>query len=468
MAKDKARAERARRGWETRRERERLTKLQMPDYGHTPGTQTAIAGPFDVAEVLPVGMNSQAALSADFEDFVVHVDVDGHVKVRTMAAPVFNKLATRISKLDWTVQGGNAMRREWFAKKFDEALDFPGLVQSAVWMISEGARYAQIKPAPARSDMTISWDFHGCERIKEKAGGRIHNDGVNLYEVQGFPAIGPSRPPKLLPKEEFIEFRWGSTSNPEGDTTLGVLLVNIAIAWWDALHRAKLSAKAAGIPITIIEHDFKQMRADRVAGRINANTNAIKTAQATGGVVGLDAAAKARILAPTPGMLADVWLHLDKLYAMVQQAVLQNTLTTNTADSGPAGSSTVHLSEEDAAVLVIAMKIAEPFNRRAVPLLARWNEGFDIPPLADGEEECYFWPQFPTEDDEGDVETEGERDDIAVQVNEPTEQLHGDDFLVSLDVMRALNAAEIDKNSARIMLRRHTTLNESDILGMIP
>jgi hypothetical protein len=413
MSYDKeARREAARRGWEKRRDREQLTKLQLPDYGHTPGTPRLPVGATDIPAVLPVGTNWQAALSADYEDFVVNVDPDGHVKVRTMAAPVFSKLATRIAKLDWDVKGGNAPRRKWFAKRFEETLDFPGLVHSAVWMLSEGARYAQMKPAPARVGMFLSWDFGGSEWIKEKAGGRLHNDGTHLYEVQGFPPIGPSRVAKVLPKEDFIEFRWGSTPNPEGDTTLGVLLVNIAIAWWDGFFRSKQSAKAAGIPITLVEHEFKQMRSDLRAARIVANTNAIREAQsgAGGGVVGLDAAAKARILAPTPGMLADVWLHLEKLYAIVQQAVLHNTLTSTTAGSGPAGSSTVHLSEEDAAVLVVAMKIADAINRRAVPALVRWNDGFDVPPLGADEEECYFWPQFPTEGDEGDIETDGELD----------------------------------------------------------
>lgn len=384
----------------------RFIRLFLPDYGHTPNITTApSATGQDVGEELPWGINGNAAMSADYQDHVIDIEDDAHVKARK-CLPVsiaVEKAAAGIAKLDWQVRGGNPARAEWVKKKLEHSLAFYHLLENCVWAKLEGARYHQLKPAPARSgDMTVSWDFEHGARIKEKAGGTIHNDGVNLYEVRRGGAT-EQRTERLLDHADFLEFRPGLTPNPEGNTTLGMSLAPLVAAWHDGLYRAKQNAKVASLPATIVEHDFRQRRPSTVSAAISANVTAIQQAQSTGGVVGLSAEAKAKILQPAPGMLADLWVHLEKIVGMVYQAILHNSLTTTTSDSGPAGSSKVHMSEEDKAILVLAMQIADAFNKWAVPALFRWNDGFDVPPLNDGEEEVYFWPEPPKDSDAGEI-----------------------------------------------------------------
>jgi hypothetical protein len=105
----------------------------------------------------------------------------------------------------------------------------------------------------------------------------------------------------------------------------------------------------------------------------------------------------------------------------MEQELLNNSLTSSTADSGPAGSSTVHLSEEDNAVLVGAMQIAEAMNADLIPYLFRINDGFaDVPELGDDEPECYFWPEPPKQADAGNMGEDGEPMDDPALEEDPT------------------------------------------------
>jgi hypothetical protein len=374
--------------------RERIVRLLLPDYGHSPNTPTAPGGLTDVAEELPRQRNANAAMAADYEDHVATLDIDAHPNARK-CLPVqigVSKLAGNIATVNWEVRGGNAARAEWLHKRFEGFYAWAALVENYVWSMLEGARYHQMKPAPARGDMFIGFDFEHGAAYKEKAGGTIHNDGVNLFEITR-PGLEGLRQTRVLPRRDWIELRPGLTRNPEGDSTLGMSLVPLVQAWHDGMYRAKQSAKAAGFPVTLIEHSLSNRRPGSMAGAMAVNANAMRSAQATpGSVLSMSDEAKARILEPTPGMMRDVWEHLINIAGMVYQALLHNSLTTQTTDSGPTGSSYVHLGEEQTAVLVAAIRFIEMFNRQAVPRLFEWNAGFDVPPLNEDEEECYFWP----------------------------------------------------------------------------
>jgi len=393
----KRRSEAAKKAWETKRANKAKLELELKDYGVTqplPPTQK-IEGR-DYGTELPVTRHPLAGGIAEWDDPVFTEDPAVYTKF-VESAPTnmaITKLGKRAAALDWVIVG-EGPRAEALQEIIDNSLCWDEYVQWMVWALLEGVRFIQMKPAASPEGTGLNgqpWivpDFFMGGRRKEKAGGTIQWDGHRIVEVQQTTGL-EARPAKELPYDEFIIFRPGGGSSPEGDHFLARCLLPVADDWLNARRNTREYMNLFGIPARVLRKKLDEITPDKVTTALQTALNKIKDQQFQNAVA-LSMDEEYNLMEPRGQGFADMITYLRYLEGVANQLIVLNTLTSDTAESGPAGSSGVHLSEEDKAILIIAIALAESFNRYGLPWIHKRNP--HIPALQEGETEPYLWPQ---------------------------------------------------------------------------
>lgn len=398
---------------------EKLFRFKLTDYGTDgPLPQGNTEGSTrDLAGELPVTRDILAGGLADWPDDVYDQNTLGHALIRR-CPPILTAIEKRargIAKLDWNVEGGNPARAEAFKEWFDGCVGWSGYFTWMEWAHAEGYRVHQIKKyeGDEQKKWTVAdWRLGG--RRKWKAGptdgkGTVHWDGTRLAKVRQVTA-GPTGfvadyDPMELPRNEYALYRPGSGSNPEGDMDLMLILLDIATDWKGGRLNAAKYVEIYGVPMRGYEKNLQNARPGTVSGTLDGVAAQI-SATKSGGTVAIPTGDALKLFQPNGSALTDLWAHMRELAGLVWLLLLDNKLTQDTADAGGTGSSTVGLSEKDIAILVAAMGQAEVINTDIVPWAIENNP--DFPPLNEGEEECYFWPEPPKATDAGEMGTDGE------------------------------------------------------------
>lgn len=414
FSKDNPEAARAaaKKRWEKARQNPTELSLTLPDYGTSgPLPEQGVAGEVELAPQLPVTRDLLAGGIAEWDDDVYNVDPEAYQLMRTcpcVVSPV-NKLAFRTASLDLVVVG-EGERAKAIQDIIDQSVGMPELIEWLTWARIEGVRFCQIKRAATREGGNI-WIvpcFLGGGRKKQKAGGTIQWDGRRLVEVQQTTGV-THHSPKSLPTESFITFRPGAGSNPEGDLELGMACYRIAYNWNEALKNMDAYMELYGVPARIIKRKLDKAKPTQVntlltdaAQRLALMRNDKQMALSDEDVI--------ELLEPKGKGFEDLTKYAQYLEGVVQMMILLNTLTSDTKQAGPAGSSTVHLTEEDRAVWYNAHLIAEVLNTQLLPWIKAKNP--DLPPLGEGESEPHlmFQQHGNREGEEDVVLSEGDID----------------------------------------------------------
>lgn len=410
-------------GW-----REKLVKFILPDYGLTSNAPVVTAEPMqDVAVQPPTTRDMLAHGLAQWPEEVYELDPDAYALIRR-TPPILtavNKSADAICKLDWTVRGGNAQRAQAFKDLWERSMGWPDYFAWQQWAKVEGWRAYQQKPLhdPDKTEKTklnpTDWRMGG--RRKWRAGphngvGTLAWDGVRLMRVEsvnnGIPSYGATpedREAAELDKAQFVIFRPGGGSSPEGEHDIGLACYDTATAWRDAMKNAKRYVEIYGVPMRAYEKRMSKTRPTNVATSMRTGVDALNAMEG-GNPASLPEGDMIRLFQPQGSALTDLWNHMDQLAAVVWTLFLAQSLTQTTMDSGPTGSSTVSLSEKQIAILADAQRHAEALNAQWVPWAAELNAEA-LPPLAEGEEECWVWPEYPSMTDAGNMDKPGEEDE---------------------------------------------------------
>lgn len=411
----------------------------------------------DLAAEIPFSRFLLAGGLADYADDVYDLDPQGYAIIRRCPPIVaaVRKAGQRVCKLDWQVKGGNPARAAAFKEIFEQAIGWPGYFTWQTWALFEGYRVMQIKEAQAKEGRWTVPDWRLGGRRKWKAGptdgkGTVHFDGETLASVQEVTALEIKKS-EALPRDEFVIFRPGAGSNPEGDFELPLIAYDIAKDWKNGRLNASKYVEIYGVPMRGYEKNIEKMRPGAVEGVLEAARDKVQQLK-TGSVIALPSGDKLTLFEPQGHALADLWGHMRELAGIVWQLILFTKLTQDTADAGPTGSSSVGLSEEDAAMLVLGMEHAEALNTDFVPWADARNE---LPPLGEDEHECYFWPEPPKsadamnvggKEEHAPVAGEDPNDATGVQQKLAEQQQrmfaqrlnHGDHALVSLAAISAM------------------------------
>lgn len=436
------RAAAARKGWEKRRANDDV-KLKLPDHGVTSDAGSippGVTDETDVGAVLPVIRDVLAGGIAKWEDTVFNIDATGYQLIRTCPAVLgsVQKLAYRTAALDLVVVG-EGERAEAIQEITDQAEGVPEMIEWATWARPEGLRFMQIKEARSLEGENI-WtvpNFIGGGRKKQNAGGQIQWDGTRLMQI--FQTTGVAKTdPKVLPLENFIIFRPGAGSNPEGDLELGIALYRVAYNWTEAFKSMDKLTELFSVPMRILEKKVNKVRPTQVPTILT--DGAVKlAAQQRDQVFAMSSEDVIKLLQPLGRPLNDMVEYAVYLEGVVDQLLLGNTLTSQTMEAGPAGSSMVHLSEEDKFVFHNAHLIAQPLNTHLIPWIERKNE---LPELAEGEQEPYyqFQPMGQREGEQtaisGEEDLSGEVQETKVEPGTPAVEevglAHGGELLADL------------------------------------
>lgn len=410
------RAAAARKGWDTRREN---IQLKLPDYGAT-GPQPKIPGKLaeqiDVGATLPIIRDALAGGIAKWPDEVFDVDPQGYQLMRTCPCVLgsVQKLGQRTAALD-LVAVGEGDRAEAMQDIIDQANGVPEMVTWATWARLEGVRYMQLKKMASRegSEIMVVPDFIGGGRKKQNAGGSLQWDGTTIMQKQETTGV-VHRKSAELPRNDFMIIRPGAGGNPEGDLELGVACWRIARSWTNASNNMDKFVDLHGVPMRIINRKLDKVRPDQVQGLLTSAATQLALQQHDQAFA-MSSDDLISLLQPKGRPLQDMVEYAVYLEGVVDQLILLNTLTSNTSDSGPAGSSSVHLSEEDKAVLFNGHLIAQALNADLIPWIHRMNP--DLPELGEDEQEVYYQFQ-PMGQREGEETAIAGEEDLSGEVQE--------------------------------------------------
>lgn len=387
-----------------------MARLAVEDFGHNPNLKTASSGNGrdDIGFDPPVGRAAEAGDAAEWPDPVFELDTEGHYKIRTSppALVAFEKAGSRLAKLDWTVQGGNPKRCEQFKYMITHT---PGWVEMLTWFAwarADGLRFMQIKTLDAKLNPS-EWllpDLRGGGRLKLRAGGRIHWDGVNLYDARTAEGIILKEPRIIRERDQFMVHRPGAGSSPNGDSDLGVALVNLCGSWWDGFMADKVYKRRYNQEI--YTSGRRKIRPPNVQASYAAAAAKMVELNASGpdGVIVVSDEDDIKLRQLQTGGLQDLWHGIEKVAGVIYLLILGTKITSDASDQSGVGSTGVGLAEELAAALKLANGIAETINADLMPWYASRNED-TLEKLGENEEECYVVPQAPKTSDQGDVNT---------------------------------------------------------------
>lgn len=403
-----------------------LTRFKLTDYGTT-GQPMPTANSEGMTRVLageaPVTRDMFSGGLASWPDDVYDLDQEGYDTIRRCSPLLIavDKMAAALSKLDWQVRGGNPTRAAEIREGWEQTIGWPKYFQRMTWARVEGYHVMQIVKAKEQRGEWITNDWSNCGARKWKAGslngkGTVHWDGTRLAKVaeiaSGVPAFVTKDGGKttdinqamLLPRDEFVIFRPGGGSNPEGETEYGLIAYDIAKDWKAGRMNASKYVDIYGIPMRGYEKAIDKMRPGAISGSLEA-VQAKNAGLVSGASFTMPSGDSLKLFQPTGNALGDLWAHMNQLAGLVWQLFFGQKLTQDTQDSGQTGSSTIALSEKDTAVLAFAMEHAEALNADWLPWYVGENDA-KLTKLAEGESECYLWPEPPKMSDAGNMEGE--------------------------------------------------------------
>lgn len=463
------RADAAKRGWETRREKH----LAQPRYKTVDAPPEFSIGNEELAAELPISSNALAGDIPKWEDPLMELSISAHIEMRRCLAikKGTRKLAIRTQKLNWTMVGakkakapkrpapapaldlspldtlgmaadpalvaaimpdaaaGTAQppadpapaqtqtRAEALAEIFGQIQGWSDFVEHCTGSLVDGTRFQQIKTVEANDQRNRSqgkWtvpDLYMGARHRFNAGGDIEWDGAGqLVQVQSTTAQA-SRQTKKLPLDQFAIHRPGPGSNPEGDLDLGVALYNGVVKPWNrGITSGDLWVRLFAIPAVMLGAKLDGARPDRITSMLAQRAQQMAAAlQSPGAPTALSNQETVSLLQADPGGLTGIVEWQRYLESQVDDVLTLAALTSSAglSQANRTGDTSEQKDNEDEAAFANGVQIAETFNRHILPWIIDKNP--DLPPLAEGESEVYLWPNDPQKGDEQDVDvaTEG-------------------------------------------------------------
>lgn len=454
------RAEAARAGWTTRREKH----LAQPHYTTVKATAEPVIGNEEIAAELPITSNALAGGIPKWEDPLLELSSTAYIETRRCLAikKAVRKLSIRTAKLNWTMVGPKTPKRapkhssplaaaitpdtlkleadpalvaaitpdavtaapaqtqtraEALAEIFGQIPGWSDFIEHCTGSLVEGTRFQQVKTIDANDPRNRSqgaWiipDLYMGQRHRYNAGGDIEWDGASQL-VQVEKTTGEARrAARILPLDQFAIHRPGPGSNPEGDLDLGVALYNGVVKPWNrGITSGDLWVRLFAIPAVLMGAKIDAARPDRVPSILAERAQKFAQAlQSPGSTTALSNAEVVQLLQADPGGLTGIVEWQRYLESQVDDVLTLAALTSSAGltQANRTGNTAEQKDNEDEAAFANAVQIAETFNRHILPWIIEKNAA-TLPPLGSGEPEVYLWPNDPNEGDEQNVGTEAE------------------------------------------------------------
>lgn len=334
----------------------------------------------------PEGFDAMAGGFPIWADPVEVLDPEAYTKIRRSpaAAHPVRKLGVRLSRYRLEAQG-EGPRVEFIQELLDRMPRLKSAIRGLVWGIVDGVIFGWLHcPRGATDDGLVIPEI--AIRKKVKAGGRLEWNGKIVVQQQllflgavanidGNGAGGKAMDfeAKTLDRRKLIVFSPEVSSSPEGSADLAHMLYLIAFEYEQATKNQSWYSKRFGAPWEILKQSVERMRPGIASGQRKAAQDKLDSMNRQG----INIALKQHIELLEPGGNTSEFLgdYTDTLRKIAHLLVLLNTLTSETQDAGPTGSSNVHKSEEDEAVDSVGAAISEAFTADLLPFLEYYNGG---------------------------------------------------------------------------------------------
>jgi hypothetical protein len=326
-----------------------------------------------VAQELAAFFDWNAGNFPIYRDPVVdELDADCYRRIRTCIATAFpiKKLALRLSTFQLRVVG-DSKRAEQVQEIIDAIPHLGPSIKALVWGNVEGVIFGWLT-----AENNGKWFVPTIDvRPKAKAGGILEWDGTCV--VQRARTSNTESDPKViaaqkLPRNRVVVYRPSFSANPEGDTDLAWMLFRLAEVYEELSKNMAYYTKRYGAPWEIFKKSMD--KANAAAARSAANTAAEKMASLPHQGLTMSAADTLGLVEPTGATWGFLIQYEALCRKLTHQLILQNSLTSETSDTGPAGSSTVHADEEDQAVQSVADSLSEALTQDLLPFIELQNE----------------------------------------------------------------------------------------------
>lgn len=353
-------------------------------YGQPPRVDPYLAG-VDITREKALGLSGDAFGVPYYQNKVLEIDALAyHLIARCDAtAGPLRKRAEEVAARGLRVQCPQSKDLEALIQS--RIIDrIAGLGPALHWLSYadvEGWRVVRINYRQDIKDDFVP-SFVAAGRKKASAGGNLRWDGFNLFKVREY--VGLMQDPAnmqeaMLDRSIYILHLPHATSSPEGDTEFAERLLAHAHDYNTAC-KSLLTYLSRANPFYFAQVNAKHVSPTVLAARKQAVADAVVDAQRAGVLVDSDfiSAVQAVNIEGTAlaGLLDAVQVKRDQAH----QAILHQSLTTSTADTGPTGSSAVAERTEDRAIDTVCTLLAETLNRDLVSWIQRYNPWTAVAP----------------------------------------------------------------------------------------
>lgn len=364
----------------------------------------------DNVQILPQSMAVLAGGFPVYEDVVKDLDANAYTLIRQCPAIYgpMDKIATIIGGMVWKVVGNKkekketgtvpvdepsvdeklelvepetgGARQELLQEIIDNMYGLKAATRAMIWGFVEGVIFCKVnvgKSLDGLSDAFVLPDLRNNVRKKVNAGGRLRwykDDAtgktyiVREQETNAHAPAELAQPAQLNPAE-FIIFCPGATGNPEGDSDLAINLFKLARLYNKVMKNLDRYADRHGLPLELLMGDGRPS----TLGSILATKVQALADRKPGENIGLNLKEKIELIEPK-GTTATFLLDLKAdLEADAARLILKSTLTSDTKQAGPAGSSQVHQGAEDHAAKAWGEQLADAFTEQLLTWIVEHN-----------------------------------------------------------------------------------------------
>lgn len=313
---------------------------------------------------------SQNPLAGGFPQWVdpvtAELDRNAYIYIRRTHATAYpiEKLGRMLAAREVQVVSNNADFAEIIQTRcIDKIAGISEAIRWLTWALVEGVSFVYLDGRYV-SDWYVPRMVGGGRR-KERAGGvMLWDGGDNIVSKQQLVGAGiypeSASDPASYPRHEWMVWRPGGGSNPEGDTDLAYRLYRLAQMAQDAEKQRSLYLERYGTPFAVIKSQLEGLGEDEATQALSAAAR--KAAMLKRGVTMSLSSDEALSFVNPDG---SAWMLLVEATREIEKAahqeVLLNATTSAPQSVGPdqRGSGDVHKSEEELAVEAAALSMAD-------------------------------------------------------------------------------------------------------------
>lgn len=430
----------------------------------------------------PQPENNWRGLIKSWEDRAYEINRDAYrvLLSNDVVVQPMHKFAERLAGMQLTVVG-SGKRRDKLQEIVDRTSGVGDMLYWLAYARIEGVRFVRKRAVLDESDGLFIGDFRGCGARKWKAGGNLYwagwqadveepNRSIGKLEElsNGDPEDKIDAEGAWYERKDWIVFRPGSGTNPEGDTELTYQLFLLAESAQLLDKAMRIYADRYALPRELLKQMIDALRPDEKLTLLKSGASKLAASNARKRS-SMSAETVIELIEPK----GTTWEFLTSYRSLMERRahrlVFGEDITSGGQESGDRGGREQGNKQAFAAVTSFGKRIADTLTEEWLPWIAELNKD-ELPELADGEPTPYL-----------DIRPSAEKERLSVaelvQAADRRIPLKADDVYATLGVDRppetddvfrwehigGQNAGNIPSNTGESTQRRDREQEDSNL-----